>query len=161
MKPAKIYLLFASALLAVSLVFGGCTAAKKPATPNTQETPNAASPTDRNYPKDVADRVVAEANKVEGVRGSTAVISGKNVYLGLDLDPNLEKNSSAEVERKVLDRVKDMEKGYTVSVSSDVDTVTRIKNVARGISEGKPIASFNEELRDIGTRIQPKTEKTQ
>lgn len=165
-KTKKILLFPATLLLGTALLFGGCTPAKKPMTP-TQPAPtaptnpaNPATPnntTNQNYPRDVADRVVKEANQVEGVRGSTAVISGKNIYLGLDLNANLEKNKSAEVERMVLDRVKKTEPNYTVIVSSDVDTVTRIKKVGQGIAQGQPISSFTREIEDIGTRIKPRT----
>lgn len=158
MKNFKILLLLVTALLGASLIFGGCTAAKKPMAPSSPTTPKATSPAaDQNYPKEIADRVVKEANQVDGVEGSTAVISGKNIYLGLDLAASLEKNRSAQVEKNVLDRVKDMQPGYTVSVTSDIDTVTRIKRVAQGITQGKTISSFSKELQDIGTRIQPRT----
>lgn len=162
MKHTKYMLLPTTLLLGTALVFGGCTAAKKPMPPaqQTPAGPNTVAPkatTTQNYPKDVADRVVREANKVEGVRGSTAVISGRNIYLGLDLNANLEKNRSAQVERDVLDRVKNMDRNYTVSVTSDIDTVTRIKRVGHGISQGQPTSSFTKEIEDIGTRIKPRT----
>lgn len=160
----KFMLLPATILLGSSLVFGGCTAAKKPMPP-AQQAPagqnNITAPKNtaqnQNYPRDVVDRVVKEANKVEGVRGSSAVVSGRNIYLGLDLNANLEKNRSAQVERNVLAQVKKVEPNYTVMVSSDVDIVTRIKRVGQGISQGKPISSFTKELEDIGTRIKPRT----
>lgn len=165
-KTKKILLLPATLFLGAALLFGGCTTpAKKPLEPTqpaptapaNPATPNNITNQNQNYPRDVADRVVKEANRVEGVQGSSAVISGKNIYLGLDLNANLEKNKSAEVERKVLDRVKKTEPNYTVMVSSDVDTVTRIKKVGQGISQGQPISSFTKEIKDIGNRIQPRT----
>ncbi|MEG6522256.1 YhcN/YlaJ family sporulation lipoprotein [Desulfotomaculum sp. 1211_IL3151] len=168
-KTKKILVLPATLLLGTALLFGGCTPAKKPIEP-TQPAPtaptnptnpaNPANPNNnqnQNYPREVADRVVDKANGVEGVRGSTAIIAGSNIYLGLDLNANLEKNRSAEVERRVLDQVKNAAPNYTVMVSSDVDTVTRIRNVAQGITQGRPISSFTNEIEDIGNRIQPKT----
>ena len=162
-QTKKYLLLPATLLLGTALVFGGCTAAKKPMPPE-QQTPAAPNNTvapnnnaNQNYPREVADKVVQEANKVEGVKGSTAVISGRNIYLGLDLNANLEKDRLAQVEKNVQDRVKNIEPNYTVSVTSDIDTVTRIKRVGQGIAQGKPISSFTKELENINSRLTPKT----
>lgn len=181
MKNSKsILLVLITILIGISLVIGGCsTTAKKPAEnytktpatpktpttpqvvkkpvqtlPNTPVTPNTTSTA---YPKDVANRVADAAGKVEGVNKATAVVSGKVIYVGLDLKSNLGKMTSAEIEKKVMDKVKNMESGYTVSVTSDIDTVTRIKNVAMGITQGKPISSFKNELENINTRLTPKS----
>jgi YhcN/YlaJ family sporulation lipoprotein len=160
MKPPKALLFLPlTALLGVSLVFGGCSAAKKPATPapETTQTPNATTPANQNYPKDVADKVANEAKKVKDVQSATAIVAGKNIYLGLDLKPDMAKAGTMEAEKAVLDRVKNMEPNYTVTVTSDIDTVTRIKNVASGIGQGKPISSFDKEIKEINTRMSPKT----
>lgn len=160
MKPPKaLVILPLIALLGASLVCGACSTAKKPATPapGTTQNPNAATPDNQNNTNDVADRVTSEAQKVTDVRGATAIVSGKNIYLGLDLKADIDKNKTKEVERAVLDRVKNMEPNYTVMVTSDVDTVTRIKNVAKGIRQGKPISTFDKEIREIGTRMSPRT----
>jgi YhcN/YlaJ family sporulation lipoprotein len=157
-QPKTTILLPLTVLLGASLVFGGCSAAKKPLTPTpgTPTTPRATTPAP-NTAKQVADRVTAEAKKVKDVQSATAVVSGKNIYLGLGLNPNIEKGKRAEVEKTVLDRVKKIEPNYTVSITSDVDTVARIKKVAQGIAQGKPISSFDREIREIGNRIKPKT----
>ncbi len=160
MKPPKaLVILPLTALLGASLVFGGCSAAKKPTTPApvAPGTPRATTPATPAYPKGVANRVTSEAKKVKDVRGATAIVSGKNIYLGLDLKPNVTKTKTKDVERAVLNKVKNMEPNYTVTVTSNVDTVTRIKNVARGISQGKTVSSFDREIREIGNRMTPKT----
>ncbi|GAB6181961.1 hypothetical protein JCM14036_32800 [Desulfotomaculum defluvii] len=158
-KFKNLTLLSLTLLLGTSLVFGGCTAAKKPLDPTQQvpAKPNNNTTQNQNYPQDLADRVVNEANQVEGVQGSTAVISGKRIYLGLDLNANLETTHSAQIEQNVTDRVKNIDQNYTVIVTSDIDTVTRIKKIGQGISQGKPISSFNEEFEDINTRLTPRT----
>ncbi|WP_273484112.1 YhcN/YlaJ family sporulation lipoprotein [Desulforamulus ruminis] len=163
----KLILLPVTILLGTALALGGCTPAQKPLdpapgpyvkpAPNTPATPTPTpTPSPPNvtvYPKHIADKVVAEANKVKGVRGSNAVVAGKNIYLGLDINANLEKNKSEEIERTVLNRVKNLQIGYTVTVTSDIDTATQINKVARGIAQGRPISAFSKELQDIGTRI--------
>lgn len=160
MKPSKkLSFLIGTLLIGLLLVMGGCTsAAKKPIspTPNTPTTPKTTTPAPK-YQNEVAKRSVVEANKVAGVNKATAVVSGKTIYLGLDLKANLNKNQSKSTEKDVESRVKRMERGYTVMVTSDIDTVTRIKKVANGLAQGKPLSSFKNELETIGTRLTPKT----
>lgn len=162
LRTKKLLLWPVTILLGTALVFGGCAAAKKPmpdqqtpATPNNMVTNDNAN---KNYPMDVVDKAVKEANKVEGVKGSTAVIAGRNLYLGLDLNANLEKNGSAQVEENVKSRVKSIFPNYTVMVTSDIDTVTRIKRVGQGIEQGKPLSSFAEEIEEIANRLSPRTQ---
>ena len=157
MKQPKIAILLPlTVLLGASLIFGGC-AAKKPLTPTpgTPTTPRATTPAP-SAARQVADRVAAEAEKVKDVRAASAVASGKNIYLGLDLESNIERGKRADVEKTVLDRVKKIEPNYTVSITSDADTVARIKKVAKGIAQEVPISSFDREIREIGNRIKPK-----
>jgi len=141
------------------LVLAGCSSAKKPVTPTPQTTKKTENttpaPTTTNA-QQVAKRCAAEANKVSGVNEATAVITGKTMYIGLDLNNNLSKSKVEEVEKTVLNRVKEMEPSYKIMVSSDADTVTRIKNVAQGVVQGKPISSFSKELQEIDSRITPK-----
>jgi YhcN/YlaJ family sporulation lipoprotein len=169
LKTSKsVLLMFITLLIGVSLIAGGCSsAAKKPLqpmpstpvpstpVPNTPMTPDTTSPAP-TYPTEVANRAATEAGKIMGVNKATVIVSGKIIYIGLDLKANLDKQKSAEIEKNVVDRVKSMESGYTVMVSSDVDTVTRIKNVAQGIAQGKPLSSFKTEIENIGTRLTPK-----
>jgi YhcN/YlaJ family sporulation lipoprotein len=119
-------------------------------TPNTA--PNTTSMTNN---KQITMKAAAEAQKVNGVRSATAILSGKTLYIGLDLNANLEKTKSSMVEKEVLTKVKKLFSNYTVMVSSDIDTVTRIKKVSQGIAAGKPLSSFSNEIKDIGTRMTP------
>ncbi|NLV22847.1 MAG: YhcN/YlaJ family sporulation lipoprotein [Syntrophomonadaceae bacterium] len=162
MKQAKkILLILMVCTLGLSLLLAGCQTTKKPMTPApTSKKPNVTTPaptTNTTTDKQVTMKAAAEANKVSGVRSATAVIAGKTIYIGLDLDANLEKTKSAMVEKEVLNKVKKLYPSYTVMVSSDIDTVTRIKKVAQGIAAGKPLTSFSNEIKDIGTRMTPRT----
>lgn len=164
MKISKqILLIFTVLLMGGCLIIGGCTSAsQKPANEPVAPVP---APTDQQnttnnqaqtpYPTDVSNRVSAEAAKVEGVNSATAIVSGNMIYIGLDLKADLDKNKSAAVEKNVTDRVKSIESNYTIAVTSDVDTVTRIKNVADGIAQGKPLSSFGQEIEDIVDRLKP------
>lgn len=155
----KILIIMMVLMLGTSLLLAGCTSAKKPVTPTPQTTKKTETvtpnPTTTNATQ-VAKRSAAEANKVAGVNEATAVVTGKTMYIGLDVDANLDKNKVAELEKTVLNRIKESEPTYTIMVTSDADTVTRIKNVAQGVVQGKPISSFSKELQDIDSRITPR-----
>ena len=160
----KLLLIMMVCTIAFSLLLGGCQTSKKPMTPTpttkkpyvTTPTPNTTNTTNTSTNKQATMQAAAEAKKVNGVRSATAVISGKMLYVGLDLNANLEKTKSAMVEKEVLNKVKKLYPNYTVMVSSDIDTVTRIKKVAQGIAAGKPLSSFSKEMQDIGTRMTPR-----
>ena len=155
----KLILIMMVLMLGACLLLEGCSTAKKPYTPTPQTVKKpqitTPAPTTTNATV-VANRSAAEANKVSGVNKATAVITGKTMYIGLDLNANLGKDKVAEVEETVLSQVKKMEPSYTIMVTSDVDTVTRIKKVSQGVVQGKPISSFSQELQDIGSRIKPR-----
>lgn len=161
MKQAKkIMLTLMVCILGLSLLLAGCQTSKKPTTPTPiSKKPNLTTPaptTNMTTDKQVTMKAAAEAKKVSGVRSATAVITGKTIYIGLDLEANLEKTKSAMVEKEVLNKVKKLYPSYTIMVSSDIDTVTRIKKVAEGIAAGKPLTSFSNEIEDIGTRMTPR-----
>ena len=174
MKTTKhVSFMIITLLMGLSLINAGCNSyANKPAqlTPYTQTpstsiitpdtsltptTPNATSPVPA-YLTEVANRAAMEAGKVTGVNKATALVSGKTIYIGLDLKAQLDKQKSAVIEKSVMDRVKKIESGYTIMVTSNIDTVT-IKNVAQGIAQGKPLASFTNEIANINTRLTPKS----
>lgn len=149
-------------VLGFFLIFSGCTVAKKPEQPQ-EKTPKVArsinapnnTPTSQNqdYPREVAERVVNQANQVAGVQNSAAVIAGNTVYLGLELQENVDPKQARELEKVILQRFN--EPHYTLMVSSDTATVAQIKRVSQGLAQGKPIDSYQEEIRDIGNRLKP------
>lgn len=148
-------------MLGTCLLLAGCNnTAKKPYTPTPQTNNRTETVTPNNTTGSavqVANRSAAEANKVSGVNKATAVVTGKRIYIGLDLNAKLEASKSAAIEKTVLNQVKKMNPGYTVMVTSDADTVTRLKNIAQGVAQGKPLTSFTTELKDIDSRMTPKT----
>ena len=162
-ESKKLLLIMMVCALGLSLLLGGCQTSKKPMTPSYQK-PNVTSPTPTTptptpttmNTNQMAMKATTEAKMVTGVRNATAVITGKTMYIGLDLNANLDKTKSAAVAKEVLNKVKKMEPSYTVMVSSDIDTVTRIKKVSQGMAAGKPLSSFSKEIQNIGTRMIPK-----
>lgn len=167
-----------AALLSVALFVTlgvGCQPAKKPA-PETPPTPNTApritpapkpvparkpamptTPTDMDK---LATKLSSEAAKVPGVKNAAVAISGSNAYVGLDLKANVTGQKTNEIKRDAANRVERADNRITNAyVSTDIDTVTRIKKVAQGISQGKPLSSFTAELTEISRRIVPSKSK--
>ncbi len=140
-------------LFCLILFAGGCGTAKKPAPPNMQNTNNNQVNIGTASSKAVADRAIKEANSVVGVRGASAVVSGKEVYIGLDLNADVKNDKVSAIERSVLNRVKNALPDYTIYVTSDIDTVTGLKNIASGIARGTPLSSFKNELDTLNSRI--------
>jgi YhcN/YlaJ family sporulation lipoprotein len=171
-RSNSLLLMFITLLIGLSLITGGCnSAAKKPVqpmpdtttpstpmpdttTPSTPMIPDTTS-TAPAYPTEMANKISMEAGKVMGVKKAMVLISEKMIYIGLDLQGNLDKQKSAAVEKSVMDKIKSMEPGYTVMVTSDADIVTRIKNVSMGIAQGKPLTSFKTEIDNISSRLNP------
>lgn len=115
-------------------------------------------PTSSREMHKLATKLAGDAAKVPGVKKATVVLSGTVAYVGLDLKANVEAARTNTIKKDVADKVKKADKRLTsVIVTSDVDTVTRIKKVATGIGQGKPVTSFAREITEIGRRIAPKT----
>lgn len=146
---------FVAVLLALAvlslLVFAGCSAAAKKPGP-------AENPRTTTEANEKALRIAREADAVNGVKKSTVVVTENKAYIGLDIMSNLEKGQTKAVEKAVINAVKGVEPTVkTVYVSSDADTVTRLKKISQGIAGGQPVASFARELNEIGRRITPTT----
>ncbi|PKM77131.1 MAG: sporulation protein [Firmicutes bacterium HGW-Firmicutes-15] len=168
-------LMVISLLIGSSMMIGGCSsAAKKPAqplpstpvptdpmpavpAPTTPITPNATTPAQPSAMQ-VANQAAMEASKVMEVNKAVAVVADNVIYIGLDLNANMDKAKSTAIEKNVMDRVMKMESGYTVKVTSDMKTVASIKTVAQGLAQGKPITSFKTEMNMIMLKMNPKTQ---
>ncbi|MBF7081779.1 YhcN/YlaJ family sporulation lipoprotein [Desulfallas sp. Bu1-1] len=151
----RILHLLLSLLVLSIFIFSGCSAAARKPAP-TEPAPNQART--GNVANEKAQRIAREADRVKWVKSSTVVVAGNKAYVGLDINANIEKSQTKEVEKAVINRIKNLEPTIkTVYVSSDPDIVTRIKKVSRGIAQGKPVTSFARELTEIGRRVTPRT----
>lgn len=146
----KVLGLFVCLLLAVVLSLG-CTAAKKP------EVNNNRNPVAEENQQ--AERIADTATQVEGVKSAYAVISGNMAVVGLNTDQGLKQNQIDTIKSEVGRRIAAMDRQITdVRISTDADTVERIRGISEGISQGKPVASFTQEIKDIVRRIAPTKE---
>ncbi|MCL6560230.1 MAG: YhcN/YlaJ family sporulation lipoprotein, partial [Firmicutes bacterium] len=104
----------------------------------------------------MAANLANTAARVPGVNGATVVIAGTTAYVGVDEKADLEKGETERVKRDVSNEVKKAEPRLTaVYVSSDADTVTRLRRIADGIAAGQPVSAFDRELAEIAKRLSP------
>lgn len=157
------------AVLVIALIIGllmvsGCNALRKPAPENKPEAqvpaPSAPSrepmPTSPEEVKRIASELTGVADRVSGVNGATVVIAGTTAYVGVDQKAGLENEETERIKRDVSNEVKAAEPRLTaVYVSSDPDTVSRLRQIADGIANGQPVSAFDKELAEIVKRISP------
>lgn len=143
----------------------GCgTASKKPMTPknmssqsqqgyNTQKTP---AP---NQERVLADRFSRIATQVDGVKSATTVVqrmtNGKyTVMVGLELKSGVTKPET--IKKKVADRIKMTDHQVAkVLVTSDPQLVQRVKDIANGVIQGRPVSSFADQINELAKRMAP------
>jgi YhcN/YlaJ family sporulation lipoprotein len=143
------------------LALGGCAVSRRPApkpvpptrivrrTPAKKPAPSPAHA--------LASKLSNAAEKVEGVKSATVVVSGSTAFVGLEIKPEVEAKKTNEIKSKVADAVKRADTRIkAVNVTTDPNLVTRLKKIAEGIRAGKPISSFTRELTEITRRMVPK-----
>lgn len=160
MKRTSLFVLFLALLIVMSLVVSACAPAQKPLQdPDQNLTPQQNNNvTERvNNAQTKAANIARACDAVPGVEESTVVISGNTAYVGLDVEGNLEDEEAESVERACIEKTLATEPTVRrCVVSSDADTVSRLKNIYQGVRKGTPISSFGNELEEIGQRITPK-----
>ena len=138
----KLFILI-TLLIGVCLVTGGCSS-QKPAKPMP------------GSPNEVANLVETEAGKVEGINQVTALVADKSIYVGLELKENQDKQQTTLIEQSVLDRTAYLEPEYNIGVSSDMDIVGKIKDVAMGFAQGNPLSTYSNDIMQIDQGIKLK-----
>ncbi|MCR4429699.1 MAG: YhcN/YlaJ family sporulation lipoprotein [Tepidanaerobacteraceae bacterium] len=150
-------------LAIVSFAFGGCSISRKPApkpAPPTRVTPSPTAPAPKPAAPaahTLASKLASAAEKVEGVKSATVVVSGSTAFVGLEIKPGVEAKKTEEIKTKAADAVKNADTRIkAVNVTTDPNLITRLKKIAEGIRSGKPISSFTKELAEITRRMLPK-----
>jgi len=179
----KKMLVIPTLILCLLLAFTACSMrqnpSQKPAPPKNQKTiPSPSDSTTKNRqtipsPSDTttpnkkpstpahtqASKLAQAAEEVEGVKAATVVVTGTTALVGLETDPNIEDKETSTIKKQVINEVKRADNSIkTVTITTDPNLITRLKKVAQGIKDGKPISSFTDELAEITRRITPKTE---
>ncbi len=138
----KLFILI-TLLIGVCLVTGGCSS-QKPAKPMP------------GTPNEVASLVETEVGKVDGVNKATALVADKTIYVGLELKEKLDEQQSTIIEQSVLDRTTYLEPEYNIGVSSDMEIVGKIKDVAMGFAQGNPLSTYSNDIMQIDQGIKLK-----
>jgi len=107
-------------------------------------------------PKETANLVETEAGKVEGVNKATALVADRTIYVGLELKDNYSEQQSTSIVQSVMDRTAYLEPGFNIGVTSDANTVGKIKDVAMGFSQGNPLSNYSNEIMHIDQGIKLK-----
>lgn len=164
MKTPKKLVAWVAAVVFGAALLTGCNAVKKPApqNPPTQQPTAPAAPSQQPLPTDTAElnniseKISSAAMQVSGVNTATTVIAGSIAYVGVDQKAGMEKSETERIKREVSDGAKKVEPRLTtVYVSSDADTVIRIRKVAEGVAAGQPVSAFDSELAEIVKRMSP------
>ncbi|NYE58358.1 YhcN/YlaJ family sporulation lipoprotein [Carboxydothermus ferrireducens] len=144
-------------LLALFFAAVACTPARKPAPTVPPGGSPTTLPTNQTELNKIAKKIAREAAKTEKVKKATAVITGSTAYVGLDLVAGVEKSETDKIKEEAANRVKSAEPRLKrVYVTTDADTVTRIRHVAEGLAKGRPLSSLMRELDEIKRRMVPK-----
>lgn len=143
-------LVLLSLLVMLCLLFGGCTAAKKPTpTPDTTPKENTSNtgrdmvdPEKNPYQtqpvsNDQAIKICREVDDVPGVVKATVIVAHNNAYIGVYTDSN-QRIDEADLRQQVGNTVKNNNPGIqTVYISTDPNTLSRLNGINRSIATGE------------------------
>jgi YhcN/YlaJ family sporulation lipoprotein len=130
-----------------------------PGNPDQQK--NVRVPQQAQYPRQdgnatqQADRIAQVVTGIPGVDGANVLLTGRVALVGVDLKSNISGSKIDTLKFSVKEAAERTGKGYRAIVFADVDTVTRIRQMAEGVRSGRPISSFSNEIADILSRLVP------
>ena len=102
--------------------------------------------------EDISNRVEA----LKEVSNANVIVTENNAYVGAVLKDGGEKDISNDLKERVADAVRGADPSVDqVYVSANPDFVQRMDGYANDIENGKPVAGFAEEFRELVTRIFP------
>lgn len=105
--------------------------------------------------QETADRLVSLALKDPNVIDATAVVVGNYAIVGIDLPANMNSTSVGSIKYAVAQALKKDPKGANAIVTSDADTMQRLREMGAAIRAGKPIRGIADELSDMVNRLMP------
>jgi YhcN/YlaJ family sporulation lipoprotein len=105
--------------------------------------------------KQATDRLEKAAKTIPEVKHATAILIGNTAIVGIDLKKKVDRAKADSVKYAVTKALRNEKYGARAIVTADTDMGQRIKNVRDGIIEGRPLASFTNELGDIIGRVAP------
>ncbi|MDI3256191.1 MAG: YhcN/YlaJ family sporulation lipoprotein [Kyrpidia sp.] len=126
--------------------------------PRPQPIPQQAGKPGQPLPPDQVMRHMNDAaRRIPGVEGSTVVLVGRTALVGVDLDHTITGSKIDSIKHSVKEAVERTDSGYRAAVTADVDLVARLRAMAAGIQQGRPVSTFTDEIADILSRLLPET----
>jgi YhcN/YlaJ family sporulation lipoprotein len=160
------------ALAAAMTVGAGCSLTGKSPTPAperprvAQRMPQAPRPAPNMAPGRTARPVgMATMTRVKSVAKTdpkvkdayVVIMPDKTAMVGLVLKGNETAAEVTGIEKTVARKVESLKSVRKAYVSANADVVTRVKKVASGVAQGKPLAALKSETTQLMTRMAPKT----
>ncbi|WP_352923835.1 YhcN/YlaJ family sporulation lipoprotein [Peribacillus simplex] len=107
---------------------------------------------DMRVSKDISDQVEA----MKEVSNASVIVTENNAYVGAVLKDGRDKDITNDLKERIADKVREADPSVDqVYVSANPDFVQRMEGYANDIENGKPVAGFAEEFRELVTRIFP------
>ena len=104
----------------------------------------------------VSDDISNRVEAMKEVSNASVIVTENNAYVGAVLKDGGDKDISNDLKERVADTVRGADPSVDqVYVSANPDFVQRMEGYANDIENGKPVAGFAEEFRELVTRIFP------
>lgn len=110
-----------------------------------------------NANRSEADKLSARLSKIQGVDKAYVVVMGNTALIGLNLKDKIGADQAKKIKDEAANKAEDRKRIVKAYVTSDPDLVQRIQKVAKGITSGRPITDFFEEIRTILDRLKPQS----
>lgn len=100
--------------------------------------------------KDAIDTEVSQANE------TWVMVSGDMAYIALDIKADDTAKETTDIKEEVAQIVFNTDNDITdVYISADADTLSRVKETFKDLTNGKPISGLTAEITNMFTRITP------
>lgn len=147
-------------LLVLSLAASGCGRQNAVPGPEPGRTGTMDDRTDtRMTDMGLADEAAELADDIDGVDDAYAIVTGPfSLMVGLMLEEGIDEARAEQIEERVADELPRRLDGVDeVVVTSNPDMVERIREIGRGVREGRPVSEFADEIEEMMDRIAPRT----
>jgi len=115
-------------------------------------------PTETKEVAALQDKLAREAASVAGVKRAWVALSGNTALVGVELESDAPRgqDDAAGLKNDISSRVRRADPRIkNVAVATDDATVARVRQIAEGVKEGKPVKTFTEDLNDLMKRMAP------
>lgn len=106
-----------------------------------------------------ADEAKRIAEQKRGVDNAYAVVTGPStIMVGIFLDDDVSDEEASRIEKELAEELPERLDGVQQAmVTSNPDTAERIREIGRGVREGRPLSEFADEIEDLTQRITPQS----